>query len=117
MITGPPATPDHLVYLNAGSGMWVPFAKKSCAQSDLGVLPKYAPPWSLLVPDFNTRFVTPPSVLPKLASNVAVCTLNSCTRPWGGTNDAVTSPAFAVEVLGRPAMVTSPRFERPPFIP
>ena len=38
-----------------------------------------------LVPDLMLRLVTPPSVLPKLASNVAVCTLNSCTMSGGGT--------------------------------
>jgi hypothetical protein len=54
--------------------------------------------------------------LPKLASKMAVCTLNSWTSPCGGTYDAVISPAFAVEVLGRPSMVMSLRFERTPFI-
>ncbi len=60
-------------------------AKKSLANSFPGVLLKYAVPWSELVPALMLRFVTPPSVLPKLASNVAVWTLNSCTISGGGT--------------------------------
>ncbi len=73
-------------------------------------------PRSRLVPDLIIRFVTPPSVLPVAASKVAVCTLNSCTMSAGGTYDAMTSPAFAVAVLGTPSIVRSLRLPRVPSI-
>ena len=69
-----------------------------------------------LVPALMLRLVTPPSVLPDAASKVAVCTLNSWTMSGGGTYDAMTSPAFAVAVLGTPSMVRSLRLPRVPSI-
>ena len=50
------------------------------------------------------------------ASKVAVCDLELLDETLGGTNDAVISPALAVDVLGRPSIVTSLRFARVPFI-
>jgi hypothetical protein len=46
--------------------------KKSFANRLAGVLTKYAVPANLFVPDLMLRLVTPPSVLPEAASNVAV---------------------------------------------
>ena len=92
------------------------FAKKSLANSLDGVLLKYTVPRSELVPDLVLRFVTPPSVLPKAASNVAVWTLNSWSVSAGGTYDAITCPASAVAVLGTPSIVRSLRLPRVPSI-
>ena len=65
--------------------MLLAFAKKSLANMFAGIFTKYPVPWNWLLPDLMLTFVTPPSVLPKLASKVAVWTLNSCTRSCGGT--------------------------------
>ena len=84
-ITGPPTAAPYWFWRN-GVGPSRPASRKGLRESNASLRRNsQTAPWKSLVPDLETRLITPPRTPPYSALSLWDCTLNSCTASTIGS--------------------------------